>query len=86
VADAPKKQGGDMQLDIEAIKQDNPRKETPHKDNDREDNEKTMPNKSWIACYNELVEYKREFRHCRVPGKYKPNPQLGEWVRTQCKG
>ena len=82
-ADAPKKQGGDMQLDIEAIKQDNPGKETPHKHNDREDNEKTLPNKSWIACYNELVEYKREFGHCRVPQKYKPNPQLLAWVRTQ---
>jgi hypothetical protein len=38
---------------------------------------------SWKTRYYELVEYKRDFGDCNVSGRYKPNPQLGTWVRWQ---
>jgi hypothetical protein len=38
---------------------------------------------SWKTRYNELVEYKRDFGDCNVSSRYKPNPQLGTWVRWQ---
>lgn len=45
-----------------------------------EDREKTK----WMLRFGELVEFKRELGHCRVPQKsYKRNPALGEWVTTQ---
>jgi len=34
----------------------------------------------WEESYNELVEYKKRFGHCRVPKKWEENPQLGSWV------
>jgi hypothetical protein len=30
-----------------------------------------------------LAAYKQEHGDCRVPQKYKSNPQLGQWVSTQ---
>jgi DNA repair exonuclease SbcCD ATPase subunit len=38
---------------------------------------------AWMSCYNELVEYKREFGNCCVPQRYKTNPKLGSWVHNQ---
>ena len=31
----------------------------------------------------QLKEYKEKNRHCRVPQRYKANPQLGGWVSRQ---
>jgi hypothetical protein len=31
----------------------------------------------WMPRFNELVEYKREFGHCKVPINYEPNPPVG---------
>eukprot|EP00804_Cyclotella_cryptica_P019454 CCRYP_006630-RC/>CCRYP_006630-RC protein AED:0.24 eAED:0.24 QI:0/0.33/0.25/1/0.33/0.25/4/610/455 len=38
---------------------------------------------SWETRYNELVEYTREFGHCNITLRYKPNPELGKWVNHQ---
>jgi len=38
---------------------------------------------SWEEKYGELVEFKKEHDHCRVPHKYDANPQLAEWVHHQ---
>jgi hypothetical protein len=37
----------------------------------------------WDVRFGELVDYHRMNRHCNVPYKYGPNPQLGEWVNKQ---
>ena len=37
----------------------------------------------WEANFTELLKFKKEFGHCRVPSVYKPNHQLGTWFRTQ---
>ena len=31
----------------------------------------------WIEMYQKLKEYYNEYHHCKVPQKYKENPQLG---------
>lgn len=38
---------------------------------------------SWETRFKEFVEYKREFGHCHIPLRYKPNPELGKWVNHQ---
>ena len=39
---------------------------------------------SWDERFQQLVEYKDQNGHCRVPAKkYEPNPQLGLWVDRQ---
>ena len=35
---------------------------------------------SWMIHYKDLVEYKSEFEHCKVPRGYKSNPQLAKLV------
>jgi hypothetical protein len=40
---------------------------------------------TWMARYEDLVEYKRAFGDCCVSIKYKPNPQLANWVSVQRK-
>ena len=47
-------------------------KVTPHSQHDR-----------WRVRYEDLVEFKKEHGHCRVPCVYKKNPQLGAWVHNQ---
>ena len=37
----------------------------------------------WEQSYGELEAFKAENGHCRVPCKWKKNPSLGSWVRTQ---
>ena len=34
----------------------------------------------WINKYQELIAYKKEFGHTRVPWRWDKNPQLGQWV------
>ena len=37
----------------------------------------------WYTRYTQLMLYKRQYGHTRVPQKYDENPQLGEWVIHQ---
>lgn len=37
----------------------------------------------WEERLAELLAFKAEHGHCRVPQTYKPNPPLGWWVSTQ---
>ena len=37
----------------------------------------------WNKRYNELVEYKRQTGHCKVPKRFKANQALGCWVVNQ---
>lgn len=37
----------------------------------------------WAARFEQLKAYKGRFGNCRVPVKWKENPQLGMWVTTQ---
>jgi hypothetical protein len=37
----------------------------------------------WEMKYNELIEYKAQTGHCRVPNAYRANQQLANWVRKQ---
>ena len=37
----------------------------------------------WLQSLAKLVAYKEENGHCNVPGKWKKDPQLGEWVKFQ---
>ena len=36
----------------------------------------------WDLRYNELIEFKKEHGHCRVPQSYKLNPPLAKWVHN----
>ena len=38
---------------------------------------------TWDRCYKRLVQYREENRHANVPQRYKPDPELGFWVRMQ---
>ena len=38
---------------------------------------------SWDERFQQLVEYKEQNGHCRVPRRYKDNQQLGDWVNNQ---
>jgi hypothetical protein len=38
------------------------------------------PSSRWHLRYSQLMVYKKEHGHCRVPQKYEANSQLGEWV------
>ena len=44
---------------------------------------KEASNRSWFDNFNELRAYKQAFGHCRVPGKYNTDPELGRWVKNQ---
>lgn len=35
----------------------------------------------WNLRYNQLIEFKSEYGHCRVPQKYNKNPSLGVFVK-----
>jgi hypothetical protein len=37
----------------------------------------------WNKQYEQLVKFKKQNGHCMVPGKYKENKSLGNWVQTQ---
>ena len=37
----------------------------------------------WSIMYNYLLQYKELHGNCLVPNRYKPLPQLGNWVSTQ---
>lgn len=37
----------------------------------------------WQQRLNQLLEYKKEHGHCRVPSTYPINPQLAMWVKSQ---
>jgi hypothetical protein len=37
----------------------------------------------WKYHFNELVDFKAEHGHCRVPHHYMPNPALSHWVKRQ---
>ena len=37
----------------------------------------------WATRFEQLKTYKERFGHCRVPVKWKENPQLGGWVEGQ---
>ena len=37
----------------------------------------------WIIRYNELLEFRRKFGHCRVPHGYSSNRKLSWWVMNQ---
>jgi hypothetical protein len=39
----------------------------------------------WERMYIALEAYKQKNGDCRVPQKYRPNPQLGQWVSTNRK-
>eukprot|EP00980_Cylindrotheca_fusiformis_P019765 scaffold6927_cov93-Cylindrotheca_fusiformis.AAC.3 len=39
--------------------------------------------KKWDDHYNQLVAFKEEHGHCRVPQKYEPNGALSQWVKRQ---
>ena len=38
---------------------------------------------NWNIKYEQLVEFKRRFGHCRVPYKWNEDPIFGRWVNTQ---
>ena len=35
----------------------------------------------WERRYQELKEFHKEYGHCRVPWRWKPNPELSRWIR-----
>ncbi len=37
----------------------------------------------WDAKFDQLLEYKAQNGHCRVPTRHKENPQLAVWVKNQ---
>lgn len=37
----------------------------------------------WFVQLQLLLEFKKEHGHCNVPYNYKPNPELGRWVKRQ---
>lgn len=39
--------------------------------------------KNWMIMFQQLREYRIDNGDCKVPMKYKPNPQLGSWVNNQ---
>jgi len=43
----------------------------------------TKLDKKWSYRLQELVKFKEEHGHCRVPDKFPINPQLATWVSTQ---
>jgi superfamily II DNA or RNA helicase len=38
---------------------------------------------SWDMRYGELIKYKEQFGHCKVPFRWSENKQLGTWVQLQ---
>lgn len=42
-----------------------------------------MALKSWYERLNELVQFKRQHKHCRVPQRYSLNQKLANWVNKQ---
>ena len=44
---------------------------------------KTDSTPIWSMRFQQLCEFKEQFGHCLVPGKYADNPKLGGWVSTQ---
>lgn len=46
-------------------------------------NRQKMALKSWYERLNELVHFKQEHKHCRVPQRYNLNQRLANWVNKQ---
>jgi len=49
----------------------------------QKDEGRKKSNVSWDERFQQLVEYKDQNGHCRVPQNYKANPELGSWVSMQ---
>ncbi len=49
------------------------------------DDDETVADESeqWVMYYRQLREYKMFHGDCKVPQKFKENPRLGAWVKTQ---
>lgn len=41
---------------------------------------------TWEERFEELLQFKTNNGHCKIPIRYKKNPQLATWVRTQRRG
>ena len=39
----------------------------------------------WEQRFNELVQFRGQYGHCKVPISYQPNQPLAQWVHTQRK-
>jgi hypothetical protein len=44
---------------------------------------KIFARSNWHDCYQQLVDFKQAYGHCRVPRQYDENRKLGSWVQTQ---
>lgn len=49
----------------------------------QKDEGRKKSNVGWDEMFKQLKEYKEQNGHCRVPQRYKANPQLGRWVNNQ---
>jgi len=41
------------------------------------------PEENWTARYQQLLQFKEKYGHCKVPFKWPENPRLGGWVVRQ---
>uniref|UniRef100_UPI0040560203 Helicase associated domain protein n=1 Tax=Candidatus Electronema sp. TaxID=2698783 RepID=UPI0040560203 len=41
------------------------------------------PTELWGLRYSQLIEFKQQHGHCKVPHNFSENPQLGKWVSKQ---
>jgi hypothetical protein len=44
---------------------------------------KKQTEQQWLNQYHQLQEFKKQFGHCNVPIKWKPNKKLATWVSEQ---
>lgn len=64
-----------------AVKAKGKRAHRSRSDDDAATNEVTLT--SWDRKFDELLDFKKQHGHCRVPQHYAPNPQLGTFVNKQ---